>query len=259
MKPFYEHIKPVRINRQISLDFPLHLHDAVEIVYVLSGSATVLLEGQRLTLGPGDVFLSFPNQVHGYENTRDFLGFVAISTSQSLPAFQSLLTQEQPAVPIFHPEAKDAQALERLLQLMWEDRRTGSATLFQGYSQVLLAKILTLVPLVPQSQESGVLQAVLQYINSHYTQPLTRRDIAQAVGYSESHISHVFTEAMGISLREYLIKLRMDEAKRLLHGTDIPVSHIAMSLGFSSIRSFNRFFALQMSMTPTQYRHHGPV
>lgn len=254
MKPFYEHIKPVRINRQNQLDFPLHLHDAVEIVYVLTGSSTVLLEGQQLALGPGDLFLSFPNQVHGYENTRDFLGFVAIITTKSIPAFQSLLTHNQPATPVLHPQGQAAEELVTLLKLMWNDRRISSSVLFQGYSQVLLFKVLHMVSLIPQPKESGVLQAVLRHINSNYTQPLTRGDIAKAVGYSESHISHVFAESMGISLREYIIKLRMDEAKRLLRRTKLPVSQIAMSLGFSSIRSFNRFFAMQMHMTPSEYR-----
>ncbi len=254
MKPFYEHIKPIRINRQIQLDFPLHLHDAVEIVYVLEGHSTVLLEGQQLALGAGDLFLSFPNQVHGYENTRDFLGFVAIITTQSLPAFQSLLTKEQPASPILHPEGQDAQSLLALMQLMWNDRRTGSPTLFQGYSQVLLSKVLLMATLIPQTKESGVLQAVLQYINNNYMQPLTRNDIAKAIGYSESHISHIFTDAMGISLMDYIIKLRLDETKQLLRSTKLPVSQIAMSLGFSSIRSFNRFFLQKTGMTPTAYR-----
>ena len=127
-----------------TLDFPLHLHDAVEIVYVLQGSSTVLLENQRLPLAVGDLFLSFPNQVHGYENSRNFLGYVIVMTSQSLPAFQSLLKENQPMNPIFHPEGAVAENLNRLLELMWTDRHTDSPTLLQGYGQVLLSKILPL-------------------------------------------------------------------------------------------------------------------
>ena len=254
MRPFYEQIKPIRCNRQNVLDFPLHIHDAVEIVYVLRGSSTVLLENQQLTLSPGDLFISFPHQVHGYENSRDFLGYVVIITTQTIPVFQSLLQQNQPAVPIFHPEGDRAEQLHSLLEMMWSDRKTTSPTLLQGYSQVLLSKLLTFVPLVPTHQEPGVLQSVLQYIDLHHNEILTRDQIAEAVGYSPSYISHVFTEAMGTSLRDYITRLRMNDAKKMLLQTDLPVGQIAMSLGFPSIRSFNRFFLLDTGITPTAYR-----
>jgi transcriptional regulator GlxA family with amidase domain len=107
---------------------------------------------------------------------------------------------------------------------------------------------------VPNTNSTGTLQAILHYIDLHYQQPLTREEIAKAVGYSPSHISHVFTEAMGMPLMEYITMLRMNEAKKLLRSTQIPVSRIAMQLGFSSIRSFNRFFMGQLHTTPSQYR-----
>ena len=254
MRPFYEQIKPIRCNRQIQLDFPLHIHDAVEIVYVLQGSSTVIMENLRLPLEVGDLFLSFPNQVHGYENTRDFLGYVIIMTTKSLPAFQSVLTENQPADPIVHPDAQTAEKLKEFLEIMWADRHTEAPLMLQGYGQVLLSKVLPLFSLVPSASGTGTLQAVLHYINLHYQQPLSRQEIAAAVGYSPSHISHIFTETMGTTLTEYITMLRMNEAKRLLRSTRIPVSHIAMQLGFSSIRSFNRFFTQIMHMTPTQYR-----
>ena len=254
MRPFYEQIKPIRANRQNQLDFPLHLHDAVEVVYVLQGSSTVVLENQRLSLGRGDLFLSFPNQVHGYENTRDFEGYVIIMTTKSLPAFQTILTKNQPAVPIVHPEDPVAEKLKSFLQIMWADRHTDSPFMLQGYGQVLLSKILPLFSIVPSANNAGTLQATLHYINLHYKQPLTREEIAKAVGYSPSHISHVFSDAMGTTLMEYITMLRMDEAKQLLRRTQIPVSRIAMQLGFSSIRSFNRFFHKETGISPTQYR-----
>ena len=254
MRPFYEQIKPIRANRQNQLDFPLHLHDAVEVVFVLQGSSTVVLENQRLPLGQGDLFLSFPNQVHGYENTRDFEGYVIIMTTKSLPAFQAVLTENQPAVPILHPEAPVAEKLKAFLQIMWSDRHADSPLMLQGYGQVLLSKVLPLFSIVPNTNAPGTLQATLHYIDLHYTQPLTREEIANAVGYSPSHISHVFSGAMDMTLMEYITMLRMGEAKQLLRSTQLPVSRIAMQLGFSSIRSFNRFFRNETNMTPSQYR-----
>ena len=177
-----------------------------------------------------------------------------IITTKTLHAFQAVLEHQIPAHPIVRPEGKDAEMLLQLLKMMYTDRRSASAPLMQGYGQVLLAKLLPLVEPTSNIPASGSLQNILQYINAHYTEPLTRKEIALALGYSESHISHTITATMGISLSGYITQLRLEDARRLLKETPLPIGQIAMSLGFPSIRSFNRFFQKEMQMTPTQWR-----
>lgn len=254
MKPFYEQRRPAWIYHQKQLDFPLHLHDAIEMVYVLTGSSTVICDYGRLTLGPGDLFFSFPNQVHGYENTRDFDGFMVIATTSVLTGCKTMLTQMQPVQPVIHPVGQAAEDITRLLEMMHSDRVDAPVSLLQGYSLVMLHRVVALMELAPRAATSDTLQAILGYIGEHYREPLSRKQIAQAVGYSESHISHLFTQVLNISLTDYLTMLRMDEARRLLRETELPVSQIALGLGFASIRSFNRFFAQDMPMTPSAYR-----
>lgn len=254
MKPFYEQQKPVRINHQSQLDFPLHLHNAVEIIYVLKGSSVACCEAQRFALGPGDLFVAFPNQIHGYEKTEDFDGYVLVVTSENLSVFKSILEEYQPTTPHLHPTDEDAQNFAALFRLMHSDRNTSSPALLQGYGQVLFSKLLPLITLVRKVSTGDALQAVLYYIGSHYTEPITRKEIARAIGYSESHVSHMISQSLGTTLSGYITMLRMDEARRLLRETTLSVGQIAMSLGFSSVRSFNRFFMLQMYQTPTAYR-----
>lgn len=254
MIPFYEHKQPVTVYYQQRLDFPLHLHDAVEIVYVLEGNSTVICDTQRHTLAPGDLFLAFPNQVHGYEQTRDFDGFVVIITTKTLGVFRSVLEQQTPSRPVVHPVGKDAETLLQLLKMMRTDRRSANMLLMQGYSQALLAKLLPMVKPIAIAPTTDSGQNILRYINSHYTEPITRKEIALALGYSESHISHTITAITGTSLMGYITLLRLEDARRTLKETSLPIGQIAMSLGFPSIRSFNRFFQKEMHMTPTQWR-----
>lgn len=254
MHPFYEQRQPAWLVHQDALDFPLHLHNAIELVYVVRGSATVLCDSGRLPLGPGDLFLSFPNQPHGYENTKDFDGYVLIATTQLLSPWKTMLEQSQPMEPVCHPEGRDAADILSLLKMMHVDRKSSNITLLQSYSLLLLHKAVAHTRLIPRTAQSDTLQLALRYIGEHYREPLTRGHIAKAVGYSESHLSHLFTDRLHISLADYITKLRMDDAQELLRSTDLPVGQIAMSLGFSSIRSFNRFFLLDTGTTPTAYR-----
>lgn len=255
MKLLHEMMKDIRLAYRKSLDFPLHVHDALELVFVLRGTSTAVCGAQRWALSGGDVFIAFPNQVHGYENTKDFRGIMLIAPAkQYLSAYRTVLEQKQPASPVLHlPEPEGSQLLS-LLQLALSDRETASQPMLQGYTMVILSKLLPLMELTQAPVGADALQLVLRYIGKHYTQPISRADIAQAVGYSESYISHMFRESMRITLSAYITMLRMDDARRLLAETDLAVSHIAMKLGFASIRSFNRFFAKEMKMTPTAYR-----
>ena len=75
------------------------------------------------------------------------------------------------------------------------------------------------------------------------------------MGYSEGYVSHIFANCLNTTLTGYITMLRMDEARQLLREISLPVGRIAMQLGFSYIRSFNRFFVREMNMAPSAYRN----
>lgn len=257
MRPFYEQRQPAWLVHQDQLDFPLHLHDAIELVYVVRGTATVLSDSGRLSLGPGDLYLAFPNQPHGYADTTNFDGYVLIATTKLLSVCKTMLEQNQPRDPICHPTGQTAADILNLFKMMHVDRKSTNIPLLQSYSLLLLHKAVALTKLMPRAGGSDTLQQALRYIGEHYREPLTRRDVAKAVGYSESHLSHLFTNTVHTSLMDYITALRMDDARDLLRSTDLPVGQLALSLGFSSVRSFNRFFRQETGMTPSQFRKAG--
>ena len=124
----------------------------------------------------------------------------------------------------------------------------------QGYFQVLIGKLLGQLTLQDaDSVSDDALRTILLFINDHYTEPLTRKAIAKAVGYNESYISHLFSQTLKTTLPEYIHSLRLSDATRLLSQTDQSVTRIALDLGFGSLRNFNRVFLKETGMTPTQY------
>lgn len=255
MKLLYEEKTDIRLTYPKGVDFPPHMHNALELVFVLRGSVTAICGTRRLAMTAGDVFVAFPNQVHGYEDTKDFEGFVLIVPAKPyLSVYRCVMEQKLPKEPVLHPPEPVYTQLLTLLQLALPDRKTAPAPMMQGYAFVLISKLLPLITLTDAPTDSNVLQSVLYYISEHYTQPLTRGEIARAVGYSEGYISHIFSDYLNTTLVGYITMLRLNEARQLLAETDLAVGRIAMMLGFASIRSFNRFFAKEMKMTPTAYR-----
>lgn len=256
MKLLHQGNHQFRFYKPKNLDFPLHLHNAVEIVFLTGGSADVLYSGSRRPLGPGEVFICFPNQVHGYENSKDTRGYVLIiPVNPYLSAFRSTLDQKLPAEPILPTGTWEHTALAQLLNFAYQDLNTASKQVTQGYLLLIVGKLLSLLHLKDAASGSAdVLQTVLLYVNEHYTQPISRKDIAKAVGCNESYISHLFSDTFQTTLTDYITSLRLSDALELLTNTTQPVSQIALSLGFGSIRSFNRIFAKKMHMSPTAYR-----
>ncbi len=256
MHPVYETKDRYAFRYTSRLDCPPHLHDAVELVYLEKGEGD-FLDGDTWThLTAGDIFISFPNRVHGYENSRDLaLYLLILPTSLCLPAFRRLMLEQAPVRSWLKKDQWEHTGVAQLLQLALADRSTASEAVMLGYFQVILGKLLPLMPMMPALSGTGsALQTILRYIGGHYREPLTRKALAKAVGYNESYISHLFAGTLKISLPEYIHALRLQDAMELLSRTDLPVSRIAMNLGFGSLRSFNRVFLRQIGQSPRQYR-----
>lgn len=256
MKLLHQGNQKLRLSYGQSFDYPTHLHNALELVLLTRGQTTVLCETGRITLEKGDLFVAFPGQIHGYENSQNTEGFVMIVPMLPyLEGFRGVLEHKKPTYPVLHKHQWQDTSLDTLLQMALFDKNHPDRKVMQGYIMTLTGKILALYPLRERSMvDAQGIQGLLLYINNHFREPLSRGDIAQAVGYNESYVSHIFKDTLRTTLTDYITALRLDEAKTLLRDTDRTVSDIAENLGFGSIRSFNRIFLRNTGMTPTAFR-----
>jgi CheY-like chemotaxis protein/AraC-like DNA-binding protein len=87
-----------------------------------------------------------------------------------------------------------------------------------------------------------------------YGQPLTIGDYARAVGLSYDRFAHVFREAIGMSVKEYLIRLRITVARRLLEETDQKLDEVARLTGFGDTSNFSRAFTSRAGIRPGHFR-----
>ena len=256
MKLLHQGNHQLQISYRDGLDFPPHLHNAMELVFLCKGCATVLYGNEQVQLQPGDVFLSFPNQVHGYENSSNAEGYVLIvPVNPYLTAFHSAFDQKVPVLPVLRKGQWEHTGAPLLLEMLYNDWGDAAPAVISGYLLVLIGKLLPL--LETKDAPAGcadALQAALLFLNEHYQEPLTRSSIAKALGYNESYLSHIFSDTLKTTLTDYIASLRINDSLAMLSDTCASVSQIALSLGFGSIRSFNRAFLRQVHMTPSAYR-----
>jgi AraC-like DNA-binding protein len=95
---------------------------------------------------------------------------------------------------------------------------------------------------------------ILNYINANYDKKFDLNLLAESVGLSYSHVRRVFTEETGESILNYVYKMKVEAAKKLLRDARMPIVAIAAKLGFYNKQSFYRFFEKYEGITPNKYR-----
>ncbi len=98
------------------------------------------------------------------------------------------------------------------------------------------------------------LKEVTFFIKEHYSEPITREELAEAVGINSNYFSTLFNIITGKKVNEYINDLRLiDTAEKLVLSRNTIID-IAFSTGFESIPTFNRLFKKKYNCTPKEYR-----
>jgi len=108
----------------------------------------------------------------------------------------------------------------------------------------------------PKDDRQGFIEEAVAYINEHFREKLTLETVASKVYMNPKYFSHVFKKETGYAFTEYVTKLRIQHACRLLETTNFKAYRISLECGFSDPSYFNRVFYAQMNMTPQAYRKH---
>ena len=103
-------------------------------------------------------------------------------------------------------------------------------------------------------QPSKLVRDVAKYIQHHLSEPITTEDIAKTLFLSRSRLSVKFKEETNENLVDFILKEKIEEAKRLLRYTDKTAVAISAYLGFSSQSHFSRTFKKYTGSLPNEYR-----
>jgi AraC-like DNA-binding protein len=106
----------------------------------------------------------------------------------------------------------------------------------------------------PDALTRDFVRRAVGYIHFNYANPITIMELSKTLNINRSYLYRIFKEEIGLSPSEYLNNYRIDRARHLLIESDMPISQIAMSTGFSTFSSFYRLFRLKYNMSARQYR-----
>lgn len=127
-------------------------------------------------------------------------------------------------------------------------------TLIMPLRHMLSLLQITTADISDAPTKSKTFDSILSFVQRNAASDITIRDIAQGCACSESTVSHLFRTYTNDSVKSYIMKLRMEKAKKFLLGSDLSVTDIALMTGFSNTNYFSTAFRKHIGKNPTEYR-----
>ncbi len=253
--PFFHqiHTKPLLLHNHI-LAYPPHLHHAAEVVRLLSGTATATLNGVSYAMRPGDLILVFPDVIHSYTVDGEVEVEKLIFLPEDVPDLTTALTGQLPASPHITEKMQEGTTIPNLTDEIFAQYDSSSPAVKRAYLSLLSAKLLEVCgSRRRESVRHDAIYAILDYCRLHFRENIHLEDVAEALFFSRSYISHIFCEKLNIRFCRYLNALRLEAALPLLMSGELSVEEVAARCGFSTARSFYRAFSDYTGQTPKQY------
>ena len=241
------------------MDFLAHWHDEYELFFALGGQQSLGINNRLLNLTSGQIGLVAPWDIHYYEHSGPAEGYMLIFSPDVLDRRLSV-TSGRWTLAAGPGRAELAGLLDQLCREMnRQDLHYDLAA--SGLLRLILARILRPDPALSFEPAGAAhaggfrtMQAILTYLEEHYTEPLSRELLAGQFKLSPSHLSRHFKAATGLTFSEYLSRLRLENACQAIRKSSRPIIDIAFSSGFDSIRTFNRSFQRFVGCSPSGLR-----
>ena len=255
-----------------------HIHREFELCQVISGRVRVSSGAETHDVATGGFFIISPHQVHEIHA----LGSGRTRIKGAADACEILSLQVSPRwCERFFPKmgfvefgtrdvgaALGAASLEALriamreLALAYFTR--GPAFEFACVSRVaaVFHLLMTSLPwrmLTERERSARVARServnrITEYVEAHCTERILLSEIARREGLTLAYLSHFFRDNLSMSFQRFVSLLRFDEARYLIERTDMPITDVSLTCGFSDYRYLNRIYAEKLGVTPAEYR-----
>ena len=255
-------------------DFPLHRHNYVEMMIVLSGSITHRIDGEPLTLSTGEVLIMNKHVSHSVERSgKDDIGVNIIMSDRLVygvtselagTVFSSLIKEnaKQNGAPIYLAFRTGGRkylenAIEHLLfelTVRGEDVgvMSGTVSLLLRYLSLENDELLIHGNVKTDKDDARRLD-VLSYVKSNYrTASLT--ELSEKLYLTVPYLSKVIKDSFGKSFKELVVDERMERARTAIEETTLPIGDIIRSVGYENESYFHREFKKRYGTTPLAIR-----
>lgn len=272
---------PIMIHQQIVESAGetafVHSHNYIELLYCFGGEFNIWLDGKYFEFKNGDMVVINSHEVHcincicpekngGYICIR-FTPDILYGSTQKLLELKYVLpflTNHNPPQKIFNTSEIENTEVPMLINRIYSEYISNQYACELAIRSDIYRIFLWILRYWKSNgldtekkidiDLASKLQPALDYISSHFNETLTAEFMAEYANMSYSYFSRIFKQLIGKGFSEYLNFIRITESEKLLLTTDMNITEIALSVGFSTSSYFIRQFKLYKNIPPKQFK-----
>lgn len=270
----YEGDIPVRIEILNVKQYPWHIHNDIQIIYIIDGDIELKLTYEKFHLTKDSIHIIHPGDVHGMKGMSEKNLVVVLSldmkfflqrypdlnaqifttkTNESLVSYREFLSLKTNIFSIISElYNKEKNYNERIIE-------NACALLdslyknFRGFTVDLANRTLEHKVSHDMIQIERI-GRVIRHIYDNYAYKLNLNEIADSEGLNPYYLSHLFKQIVGNSFRNFVSTVRVELSEVRLLTTDVPIAQIAADVGFSNAKYYVKNFEQWFGCHPREHR-----
>lgn len=257
------------MDNDLNWEHPMHCYSDISVLaFVTEGVNEVAMENNRFYAHSGDILIFNSGQMR---HERALMGGPISQISFGIRNVNTLLFPHDVILP-FHgspviPTGEYRPMIQPLIELIVRevaDRAPNYLSTCHDFLGTIFSILIRYLYTEIQShstepEEDHIIGAQVayqakEYIDAHYRENISLKDLARDLHFNMHYISHAFKNVLKYSPMQYMTYRRLGEAHMLLLQTDMPISDIAKHVGYENVNNFFIQFKKAKGVSPSAFR-----
>ncbi len=269
----YSNLRKIYVNEE-NLYLGAHYHAEIEIIYVKSGSILCWIEEEPIRISEDHIGIVGSNVIHHltFDKAPAEIVYLQIDIAKIISIMNpkytdmpllldnclkkyALFAKETMIFPLFHTILYELE----MKKPYFETATMGGFIQLTAYLQREL--LVTDYDRLFENPMFLKIYPIILYANEHYAEKVYLDNICELLHIDKYYLCKIFKQSTGLTFFQYLGRVRLQNAEKLLVTTDHSITQIALECGFSTVQYFHSAFVKAKGSTPMVYRktyhHHG--
>ena len=254
-----------------------HSHTFFELAYIIHGNAIHTLDGNWVTVKPGDYLFIEPGSVHSFSKTEKNDKLTVINciftpelifgnSNNKTMTFMDLLSAPMLNIdvnkiigaPAFYVFRDSNNYILNMLYAMQYEYSNKMTNYFQIMKNLLNSIIMSSIRQVSSKEIQNInpVTMIKDYVSLHYAENDILTQLSKTSYYSAQYLSSRFKADTGETFKSYLQRVRCDVAEQLMNSTNMTVLEVSEAIGYKDVKYFQEVFKKHKNVTPKKLKAH---
>jgi len=226
-----------------------HFHNNYELVYIISGEVTAMVDTHTENLSAGDFALILPNQLHSFHTPINSKVWIGVFSEEYVFAFSSQINKKVGKQAKFLCE----EVIRNYVLHLLIEKDTRDIYILKSCFYAICDQYQRNTNLITKEfDNNNLICKIVDYVSSNFKLNITLKQMAHEIGFEYHYLSRRFHSIFNMNFCQFVNQYRVNYAKELLTQNYGSIAEIAFESGFQSVRSFNNVYKFFFGTVPSQ-------